>query len=321
MVLLALCAVKPKTSVYTFASLEQKKALEKFFRNILFFERGIYTLLGSKPITTFDLLEFEKTFKNHFPDTSQYPEHRIYLNKNNRDDLQLYTSLKHKKNTVLVSNQDYIFDNRALWQEWEHFRQTINISKKYLIIKREFSPEEKRDLDPSCKNGYHIVLVNTLETAYLLKTHYEFFKKLLGEEFNPLEEVLNIENADSALWKCLFDANPADAHQAKGLLLGCDYKDVQFFSWKYDRSLKRFASKNLIAFLDQLEGYPTETLDTVLHKSHPFSAKNFPLPAFVTFSPLPVTRIRYEKEREEIMKFYKGKDFVESTLDILTNKI
>ncbi|MDX8430214.1 MAG: hypothetical protein SNF33_00155 (plasmid) [Candidatus Algichlamydia australiensis] len=51
-----------------------------------------------------------------------------------------------------------------------------------------------------------------------------------------------------------------------------------------------------------------------------FTISNFPIPAFASyFENDPVVR-KYEKERKQIQRLYRGKDFVDMTLEFLTKK-
>ena len=50
-----------------------------------------------------------------------------------------------------------------------------------------------------------------------------------------------------------------------------------------------------------------------------YSIADFPIPTFATYSKPNSMVMKYEKEREEIQKLYKGKDFVDYTLELLTD--
>lgn len=319
-ILLVSCSFKEEKSSYAFESIEKKDELEKFFRYLLFWEGGVYTLLGSKPITTFDILETEESSTSFLPKTSQYLNYTIYINKDKKEDLKFYESLKkeEKDNVILLPDEDYIFDSLALWKSWEVFSTKITISKKYCLFKRTFSSAERKDQGLSNNEGYHIVFVNVLKTACLLEEYYDLFKKVFGRDFNPLEEVLDIENPESSLWKCLYCENPEDHYQEIGLLLGYGWENSLIFKWKYQKQLETASESALKCFLDELESYPSENLKNIIQNPHPFSIRNFLIPVFSTFSFPDLTRKQYKEEKKQIMNFYNGKDFVETTLDILS---
>ncbi len=117
--LLVSCRSNNKTSKYNFASSEQREDVEKFLRNLLFFERGVYTLLGSKPVTVFDLFEPTEDLTQSIQNFLDYPGIRIYVNKDKESDLCFYSTLKEvdKKKVVLFSDENYIFNIYELWEK------------------------------------------------------------------------------------------------------------------------------------------------------------------------------------------------------------
>lgn len=303
-VILSSCGLNSSVSKYPYKSKAQKKNLEKLFRNILFWEGGAYTLLGSKPITSFEVVDsrnIKEEIFNHFPSGLDI---KIYINKDDERDLKFYHSLnsKNKQKVVLLPDNDYIFDIMPLWKDWEDLDRKVKKSKRYLLFKTEFSSDEEE--------GYYITLVNVLQTACLLKKHYELFKPLLGDNFDPIEETLNIIDPKSKLWKCLHPKNLQNHHQQVGLLLGFGYENSQIFHWKHS-SLSRQD------FFKEIQGISNSMHDEVCQKSHPFSSNNFPLPMFVTFLPNDPTWTKYSQEHEQIIAYYKDKDFLDATLDLL----
>lgn len=305
------CGHKNRAMKYSYASKEEKDALEKFFRNLLFLEGGAYTLLGSKPITIFDLIEVDQTIIDLNELLPDLPS-RIFINKNNEADMKLYHSLnsQQKRRATIFSDKDYIFDTVKLWKTWEQFCTRLDLSNKYLLFKTEYTSFEKEDLDPSCNNGYHITFVNVLKTACLLNQHYEIFKQAFGSDFDPIEETLNITNPDSKLWKFLHSENPQDYYQEVGLLLGYGFENTQIFKWK------NTSNNN---FFQQIKGSSASNLNETLQNPHPFSSNNFPLPTFITYFPINTTQVQYTQEKSQIMQFYQNKDLVEATLDVLTD--
>ena len=106
-------------------------------------------------------------------------------------------------------------------------------------------------------------------------------------------------------------------HLLLGLLYGYGWENALIFKWKHQD--KAF-SQGTRDFLDQIE--PKFTGSSLLHgdvlmRPAPFSCTNFPLPTFASFQINDLNIKKYSKEREEIMEHYKGKDFVQATLDVL----
>jgi len=294
---------------------EKNNNLEKFFRYFLFLEGGVYTLLGSKPMTIFSICYEEEGNTN-----DQYAHHRSFIiNKENKEDLDFYYSLNsdQKKRSILVNDCDYIFDVASLWDEWEKFSENLNISKKYLFFKRELTDQEKKSSFSSCKKAYDIIFINILQTACVLEKHYDQFKKAFGCDFNPLEELLKISHTKTPFWDCFFGENSSQHPYLIGLLYGYGWENALIFKWKYQNEI---FSKNVRDFLNQIEARSSG--DSLLHidvlrNSAPFSCTNFPLPNFASFQINDPNIKKYSQEREEIMEYYKGKDFVQATLNVL----
>lgn len=303
---------KKKGNFFPFESADEKTKVEKFLRYLLFWERGIYTLLGSKPITAFDIYEGNSSID--LPSISQYTDVRFYFNKDSKEDLKFYNSLgeREKKNAIILSDHDDILDGMTLMSAWEKFSSKVQISPNYLLIKKKYSDEEMKDLTPNCKEAYHILFVNVLKTACLLADYHELFAKHLGNDFHPLEEVLNMDDVDSPLWDCLFPADPTNLFQEIGILLGYGKENAQIFQWKNSCS-----KPNTKTFFQKIYENSTYDLGKVFKNPYPLSSKNFPLPTFMIYFPLDSTQQRYEKERKEIMELYSNHTFLEFTLKIL----
>lgn len=161
---------------------EAEVGLEKFFRNLLFWNGGIYTLLGTKPITTFDVFGVEEVFSE---DVYQDPNLIVYINKDKEKDRAFYKKLCQNKihkemEIIFLSDEDDILDDFGLWTKWEKFSHGMDLSSKYLLFKKAFSPEEEKYLRAPCKKGYHIVFVNVIETAYLLPRSATYFLIILN---------------------------------------------------------------------------------------------------------------------------------------------
>ncbi len=176
-------------------------------------------------------------------------------------------------------------------------------------------PSSDESQEPPTEKGYHVAFVNVLQTACLLQNYYELFKNALGENFMPLKEAMAIESPESSLWKLLFPENADNYHLQRGLLLECALDDAQVFHWKHEKNLDRIL---IHTFFDEIPQYAIDSPDKHFYKTHPFSADNFLIPPFVTFSLLSEQRDKYYVEKGRIMDFYKGKDFAEITVDILT---
>lgn len=79
-------------------------------------------------------------------------------------------------------------------------------------------------------------------------------------------------------------------------------------------------SKEKLGFvIEEIKGHFSVDGKGRFDGKNPYSIDNFPLPGFMSFNRFDKTRKKYEEERQFIIDFYKGKDFIETTLNVLTN--
>jgi len=263
-------------------------------------------LLGSKPVTTFEILDIDE---NADETKLEYPpghDYRIFLNRDELKDREFYNTLskEQQKHAYLFPEKDYIFDDFSLWQAWQE--RGLPASKKYLLFARKMSDEELAGIEVPHRGGYEIYFINVAQTACLLQKHYSLFTKLFDGDFDPVEETLKMTDSNSPLILCLMGKHPKGTHVERGLLHGFGWENSQLFTWKVDKDFS---------------GYDEGAEDSfaVLDKKKPFTPENFSLPAFMVSSPLDPQKLRYEEERRQIQEFYRGKDFVKATLSLLTD--
>lgn len=210
-----------------------------------------------------------------------------------------YESLsEEEKKDVIVSIRSY--DLPENWEKWEKIRSRFPIHKYLLFIKH--SPEV-----PGEPKYASIYFINILESALVVQEHYDLFKKKLGHDFDPLDMILLAENDDSEFWKTVNDDS-----LLFGLLCGFGERNSSCFHWKYGDQSDR--SKDFTQTLKSHSSNGNYVLDLKL--------SNFTVPAFASFSEKgedPVIK-KYEDERKNIQKIYKGKNFLDLTLQRLTSK-
>lgn len=119
---------------------------------------------------------------------------------------------------------------------------------------------------------------------------------------------------ESPLWSILHSTSPEKYYQEVGLLLGCGEEASQVFEWKNN---EHNPSKS---FFDGVYEKSIDDLENVFQKPRPLTAQNFPLPTFVSYFIGDPMKRKYELERKDIMSFYSDRDFLETTLDVLTGK-
>lgn len=256
-------------------SIEERKWMEKFFRDVMLKETCIYTLLGTKPMSVVVL--------HHFTD----------------EEIQAWIDqmTEEEKKELIVCPEPY--DLPENWKKWEQIRDRFSLVR-YLFFKRE------RATDPRFEDIY---FVNIQQTALTIQQNYDLFKRYVGEDFDPLEVVFEIENPDSLFWK-------ESLHNSVllGILFGFGVQNSFCFEWKYWSYPDE--NKKMEKFLDSLKSrFEQDHREFTLP-----SPSHFSLPAFASFSDKNEDEViqKYKMERDEIQKIYRGKNFLDLTLQKLT---
>jgi hypothetical protein len=155
-----------KHSAFNDLSKEEKKWMSQFFNELLFVEGGVYTLLGSKPMTRIPLTNFtEEEKKQYF----------LSLSKNEQSEAQYldsYTLPMH-------------------WNKWKEISNRFPL-KRYLLIEKTDEENEK-----------HLYFINILHAAIAIQENYTAFRNVVPFDFNPLEAILEIEDEHSPFWKAI----------------------------------------------------------------------------------------------------------------------
>jgi len=263
---LSSCSHSPSSSKI---SKEEKIWMTDFFQNLLLVDAGVYTLLGSKPITRINLENFTEEEKQAY-----------------------YAGLSQEE-----LDKALILKNYCLSQNWENWKRVSNRFplKRYMLF-------DKLD-----EEGTHVIyFVNIFQAAVVIQENYEAFHKVVQYEFNPLDAVLEIQNKDSKFWNAI-----QDNFLLWGLLLGYGKVNSYAFFWKHQSP-----SSAVTHFMNSLTENPRN--DELIGEVE-FTPSNFDIPSFISFESNKKTINHYRKEKENIKKIYAKQDFVEFTLDVLTN--
>lgn len=244
--------------------------MEKFFKDIMLDESAIYTLCGSKPMTTIDIhYHSDEEVMAWF---NQLPEEQ-------------------KKNSVVI--EDY--DLPGNWDKWEKIRERFPMSR-YLFFKRT-NPK-----DPKFASLY---FVDVAKVALTLQENYAIFERETNLKFNPLEVAVAMEKWPE-FWDKVFGNSTLI-----GLLYGFGLKNSSSFKWKYGDH-----SETCDGFCQSLKSYFSD--EPAYGR---LTVSQFPLPIFASFSEGKDEVIeKYKKEREAIRREYRGKDFLNLTLQKLTTQ-
>lgn len=168
--------------------------LELSLKHFMITEGGLYTLLGSKPITIFDLKGRKLT--------KEYLEDR-YSN------LSFFDRIKFHKNRI-----NFYFNNLEKWNIWIKFWEKQE-SSKYIF----------------CKKGDIGIFVNIAETSWILHKYYDEFYKIVQYDFDPKSVVKEIPNSNSIFWRKMEQSS--DSQIAWGLLFGYGEKLSYLFKMGY----------------------------------------------------------------------------------------
>jgi hypothetical protein len=270
-------------------SQDEERLLNKFFRFLLLNESGIFTLLGSKPVTDTQIFySWDKEDERKIWDELSAEERKeriLLIQRDNSDDMKFYRSLSRdlKKNAIIVSDEDYFLEVDEFIKHWDDIKK-LPISEKFILVRKESSLNVNGEEKPFA----HIIFVNVFETAVILQRYYHLFRAVYGSDFDPLRVTMELKDDQSDFWEKI---NREGTPELWGLLYGFGDKNSFCFSWKQDRH------------------YKFSRLDTVF-SSQEFipvpSIKHFSIPIFASFSAGDPIVKRYEEEREKVRR-RKGK--------------
>lgn len=254
------------------------------------------SVIGTKEERTW----MEKFFKDVMLDnTAIYtlwgtkPMTDIHIHYHSKEEVQAFfdgLSEEEKKTVIVIEN----YDLPENWVKWEQIRSRYPM-KNYLFFKKA---------DPEDPKFARITLVNIKEMTFLLLRNYDIFKQETGVNFDPFQVVFEIEN-DSEFWSAALNNSALI-----GMLYGFGLENSYSFKWKYGKH-----PEICNTFCDSLKfKFSDENIMGNTSLSH------FSLPIFASFSSGKDLVIeKYESEREAIKKYYKGRDFLNLTLQKLTD--
>lgn len=180
------------------------------------------------------------------------------------------------------------------WKKWEKISHLFPM-KRYMLFKQ---------VDEQDPQVFFVVFIDILKTAAVIQDNYEAFQKAMGFDFHPLEFTLQMNQKDSAFWE---NINP----YLYGLLFGFGKMNSQLFYWKqfdHPKSCTELCQRIKPSFSnEQLIGNIKFTID------------NFQIPSFMSFNEMDSVINIYREERMLIKEIYKDKDFLDLTLQQLTN--
>lgn len=234
---------------------DEKIALEPLFNYIFFENYGAFVLFGSKPLCEIQLPPY-LSIEDSKRMLEEIPE-------------------EIKKNGRLVEVKTNYYER---WERWKKIQSRFSIVK-YLFVERSQT----------------IFLIDIGKTARVFKENYDFFKKITGKNFSPINAVFEIQDQNSDFWKKVFQN-----HIAMGLLYGFGKDNAELF----DRNMSSESSDFSFSTDKEIEIFRA-------------NMTNFTIPIFIAPRDHPLIQL-YEKEKHEIEHLYKGKDLFDVTMAQLT---
>lgn len=180
---------------------EDREVVDTFLRYIAISEVGIYTILGSKPVTEFDI-----------------PQVRT------KDQLKAQYEKMPERFRKKISFKKY-----DTTKEIEKLREACD---KWVQLQHKYVGEHfVIHFDEKMHSCY---LVNIPLVIYILREHYEDFSKVLGTNFDPEIVAKEIGNDSASFWKIFKDNSNA---YLMGLLFGYGEKNSKLFQWEKEKSI------------------------------------------------------------------------------------
>lgn len=252
-----------------------------FLENLMIREGGLYTLLGSKPVTIFNI-------NMSFPEE----DHEI---------IQYYNSIRSESTceaSAIPSIEDFRIEckklanshmnRKKLWILWKE-RPHKTLSRRFIIDSR------------TCEFGEEAMglFINVPLLEYTLVDNFELFERETQVIFDPYSVVNEIFDASSPFWNKVFSN-----HFLLGILLGYGKKNSFIFSCNSKVETEVISSLN-------------EIQKTNVQLSENVSISDLQPPMFLSFAIYDEEIQKYSHEKEKIVEFYKDRDFKEMTLELL----
>lgn len=272
-----------------FLEKEEKTPEAILMENIMIREGGIYTLIGSKPMTEFFLIDP----KDVIPQTEaamikSYEELVATLRHGNEKKIPTYKEYKKDlKETMALQH----LNNKKLWSAWKRSGRVILNQPYKLVVRKDIIEGEEVGL-----------FVNVVNTEYILKKYYHSFKEGAGFDFCIKEVVEELNFSKSLFWEKVFKN-----HYLQGLLFGFGGRESFWFDWN-ERNLEHL--EDVMCFGSTiLAGFKEKAIAQSLYKKK-ITIKDLLIPSFTTVGVGSKTVEKFSKERMGIIKFLGDKDFI-----------
>ena len=181
------------------------------------------------------------------------------------------------------------------WEKWKEFRKKLSF-KKFIF-------EELTDEQAGVTSIY---LIDIVKTSLVIQENYQIFREQIGEDFHPLQLVVEFSNPliQKKYWNKIRTNS-----LLMGLLLGYGKTNAYSFNWKYfDHPAECNPFCKNLPFT-----FSRKTYEGIVK----YSIEDFDIPMFASFVTPDETIEKYLKEKEQIQNLYRGKDFLDYSLELL----
>ena len=269
-------------------SASSKDDITLFLENLMIREDGLYTLLGSKAMTTFDitetLSETEEDFKRDYENARSFEEKCKSNPEHFHSDAMTLPDYKVYRERCLKNMHVMRFlHHKNLWENWLHEKGSVSNSIYKLTAR-----------------GGRGLFVNVPNAISILKKYYADFSEKTGIEFDIDTIIDSIDDLESAFWNEVFKSN-----YLVGLMMGYGQKNSYLFDWAGKKSLPM----NVISLGRFKELSRINQHRNVIGKIN-VDVHDLEIPYFATFEINSEDVERYSKEREKIIHFLKDKELV-----------
>ncbi|MCB1067637.1 MAG: hypothetical protein KDK56_05575 [Simkania sp.] len=271
-------------------------------------EGGLYTLLGSKPLTEFDVQSVAEETEEELQ--TSYENLKAFLDKAekeknsseeertafNHDGMVLPTYEKYKERWEKNRTVMKALNSKKLWEKWKNLEESLD--PKFLFISRK-APYGEGEIG---------LFVNIPSLVYILHHYKSEFSIRTQLEYDPNEESFQIRDPDSLFWSRVFRD-----HFLTGLVYGYGEKSAYLYEWsnKYLPSIgkeKRQFFSNNDDKMSQREK---------LRVKSEVLPSDLTIPTFFHFGVSDPRKLEYRIEREKIVDHFKDKDFTSEVMRIL----
>ncbi|MEM7175413.1 MAG: hypothetical protein AAF443_05775 [Chlamydiota bacterium] len=278
------------------AKSRDKTSTDIFLENLMIREGGLYTLLGSKPITEFSINDNCPTPPQTEGEFKQ--GYKILLNSLSTEGASSIPSYRiYKKSLKNLGKLEHL-NTRALWEAWEKSGKKV-LNRKYKLLSFNVTRSEKIGL-----------FINVANLECIMYLHYTIFKKQIGYDFLVDEVIKEFDSGQSSFWESVFSN-----HLLSGLVFGFGYEDSYLFSWIEQNNIE-IKNKARRTSSGEICGFSLKNCCEILTKN-PVSVHDLIVPIFSVMSAYSSEAEKYKKEREQILKLLKGKNLTSFVIDYL----